>query len=466
VNNYSMRDHGASSPAKVPEAQCFLFLQGPISSFFSRLADALAAQGHRILRVNLCAGDWLLWRRSDAVSYRGSLDGWLDFVQALMARERVTDLVLLAEQRPHHRIAIAAARAAGIRVTVTDFGYLRPDWITLEPDGMSALSRFPRTPEAIRTLAEAVPAQDLRPIHADSFPAQAIWDVAYHLLSWLLWFLYPGYRSHQIHHPVINYLSTGWRLLMRRRRTAAARRSIAAIRKNGRPWWVFPMQMEVDYSLRAYSRFPDGVTPLQAVIESFARCAPDNAILAVKIHPLDPGIRNWAGRVGRIARQVGVAERVVFLDGGALNKLLDGASGVVTVNSTVGLWALRAGVPTMTLGAAVYDVADLTWQGTLDAFWQQATPPDPDLLSAFVRAMAGTIQLRGVYYREPGLSVAVQEGAARLQAPAQAALLARLGPAGGGTAKAPHAAIGPLPPRPVLEPVGEELPELLAASGD
>ena len=32
-------------------------------------------------------------------------------------------------------------------VAVTDFGYLRPDWIVLERDGMGAESRFPRDPD-------------------------------------------------------------------------------------------------------------------------------------------------------------------------------------------------------------------------------------------------------------------------------------------------------------------------------
>jgi capsular polysaccharide export protein len=461
-----MRDDGADGALRPEGTQCFLFLQGPISPFFARLAGALAAQGHRIVRINLCPGDRLFWRRTGGADYRGSLAEWPGFVAALMARERVTDLVLLGEQRPHHRAAIAVAKAAGIRVIVTDFGYLRPDWITLEPDGMGALSRFPRDPQAIRDLAAAVPAPELRPVHADDFPAQARWDVVYHLASWLLWFLYPGYRSHQIHHPVVNYLGTGWRLLRRPGRTQAAQRAIQALREGGRPWWVFPMQMEVDYSLRAYSPFQDGVAPLEAVVASFARCAPADAMLAVKIHPLDPGVRDWAARVRRIAGAAGVPGRVVFLDGGSLDELLAGARGVVTVNSTVGLWALRAGVATMTLGAAVYDVPGLTWQGALDAFWQEAPPPDPELMTTFVRALAGTIQLRGVYYREPGLSVAVQEAAARLQAPAQAALAARLGPAGGATAKAPRAAIGALPhPAPDAAP-DALVPGLLAASGD
>jgi capsular polysaccharide export protein len=424
--------------------QCFLFLQGPISTFFSRLGDALSAEGHRVIRVNLCFGDWLMWRRAGAISYRGSFERWPAFIEDLMEREKVTDLVLLAEQRPFHRVAIAAAAKKNIRVTATDFGYLRPDWITLEPDGLSALSRFPRTAEGIRRLARAVPAADLSPIYADSFPRQAVLEVVYNILSWLLWFLYPGFRSHQIHHPVVNYISTGLRLLMRRRRSASADDEIAALHEGTRPWFVFPMQMEVDYSLRAYSTFPDGVAALETVIASFARHAPRDAVLVAKLHPLDPGVRRWKHIIEGIAAAKGAAGRVKFLDGGNLERLLEGARGAVMVNSTVGIWSIRAGIPTMALGAAIFDVPGLAWNGTLDAFWQKSPPPDPALAEAFFRALAGTIQMRGVYYQDPGLQVAVTEAVKRLDAKAQQRLLAMLEPRAMLNAKAPHAAIVPL----------------------
>jgi capsular polysaccharide export protein len=440
---------------KLPRgSQCFLFLQGPISPFFARLATALEARGHRALRVNLCLADRLQWLRPGAVNYRGSLAAWPDFIANLMAREAVTDLVLLGEQRPYHRAAILAARAANIRVTVTDYGYLRPDWITLEPDGMNALSRFPCTQAAIAELDATAPEPQLTPRYADSFPKQAAWEVTCNLLSSLLWMLYPGYQNHHIHHPIPNYLGTGWRLVTRSRHAAHAERCIEQLHASARPWWLFPMQMEVDYSIRAYSPLGDMRLALAVVIDSFARNAPAEGILVIKIHPLDPGLRNWADRVRRLATRAGVADRVVFLDGGALEDLLRGARGVVTVNSTVGLWALRAGVAAVTLGAAIYDVPGLTWQASLDTFWRQATPPDEQLLGQFIRALTNTIQIQGVFYREPGLSAAVQAAATWLQADRQAQLAARLAPAAvRGTAKAPGAGINPAarPNRPAID---------------
>ncbi len=67
----------------------------------------------------------------------------------------ITHLLLLGDQRPHHhRIAIEEAKARGAEIICAELGYLRPDWLVLERDGMSTFSRMPRDPQTIRTLAQ------------------------------------------------------------------------------------------------------------------------------------------------------------------------------------------------------------------------------------------------------------------------------------------------------------------------
>ena len=392
----------------------FLFLQGPITPFFAELATELERRGHRALRVNLCLGDRLFWRRPGSVNFRGSRAQWPAFIAELVDREGVTDLVLLGEQRFYHKVAVSVAKARGARVMVTDFGYLRPDWIVLEPDGMSGDSTFPRDPESVMALAAEAPPPDVAQRYRDSFFNQAVWDMAYHISTALMPWTHPGYRSHQVHHPALVYVGTGLHLLKTRWSGPRAERRLETVQASGAPYWVMPLQMENDLSLRAYSPFPDMKTPIHQVIRSFADHAPAEARLLIKVHPLDPGVRNWARIVRRSAERWGAAGRVDFLDGGPLQKMLEGSRGVVTVNSTVGIWALRAGAPTLTLGSAVYDIEGLTFQGGLDQFWSQGRPPRPELLDAFIRALAHTTHIRGVYYSRQGLDAAVAAAADRL----------------------------------------------------
>lgn len=394
--------------------QVFLFLQGPITPYFAHTADELEARGHRCLRVNLCIGDVLFWRRPGAINYRGRREKWPAFIADLIDREGVTDLMLLGEQRFYHKVAIAAAKARNLNVTVTDFGYLRPDWITLERDGMSGDSCFPREPEAVMALAENLPEPDLEPRFKDSFKTQIVWDIAYHMFSNWLWFLFPFYRSHQIYHPALVYLGTGLHILKAKFTAPRVDRFVAKLKADKTPFYVLPLQMENDFQLRAYSPYYDFKAPIHAVVASFAKNAPANSRLVIKAHPLDPAMRNWARIVRRSAAKHGVSGRVDFVDGGNLAIMLDASQGCITVNSTVGLWSMRVAVPTMTLGTAVYDIEGMTFQGPLDRFWTEARPPRPELWHAFVRAIVAHIQIRGVYYGKEGLAAAVQATASRL----------------------------------------------------
>lgn len=402
---------GEAAPAK---PSVVLFLQGPISPFFPMLAAALEAGGLRTLRVNLCVGDWLFWRRAGGLNYRGRAAEWPAYIHDLMAREGVTHVILLGEQRDYHKAAVAAAEALGARVIATDFGYLRPDWIAFEYDGLTGASHMPKTAAGIQALADACPPVDLTPRFRDPFWAMAKADLLYHLSTWALWFLYPGYRSHHPNHPVITYWGMGLRLMLQKRRARAADREIAAAEAMDGPVFTFPLQIARDFSIRAYSPYPDLDTPIRDVVQSFALHAPRNARLIVKIHPMDPGLRSWRRVVMTAAEAGGVADRVRFIDGGDLARLIDISAGVVVVNSTVGLLSLQRETPTIALGEAVYDVPGLTATDGLDAFWSAPPKPDAELTKAFMRAAAGAHMVRGTFYSEPGLTAGVKAAAARI----------------------------------------------------
>ncbi|MEL7140183.1 MAG: hypothetical protein AAFP67_14090, partial [Pseudomonadota bacterium] len=118
-----------------------LFLQGPASTLWSEIADRFEAQGHRVHRVNLSFGDWLYWRRRGALNYRGSLGEWERWLEALLRREGVSDILYFADRLPYHRVAARVAAQLGVRAWAVENGYLRPDWLTLEPIAMGRFSR-------------------------------------------------------------------------------------------------------------------------------------------------------------------------------------------------------------------------------------------------------------------------------------------------------------------------------------
>ena len=403
----------SQEPENAPRQRRFLFLQGPITPFFDEMGARLRELGHGVHRINLCLGDKLFWRGPGAVDFKARKEKWPAFIAAFLDTHAITDIVLLGEQRFYHRVAIAAAKARGISVVATDFGYLRPDWIVFEFDGLGRDSQFPRDPAAILALAETLPPPDLSTRYRDSFLNQAVMDVAYHVAS-----LIPGffrhYESHQIYHPFQVYAGTLFRIVTRRRANRRADAIIGRLKRSGGPLFLMAMQMETDFSVRAYSAYADLDTAIEEVTRSFARHASPDAQLLIKVHPLDPAVKNWYRRVTAIAKRAGVPDRVHYLGGGNLGDITESVQGVITINSTVGLRAIVDRLPTHAMGEALYKIPGLTHEGPLDRFWTEGRPPDPELREAFLRGIAHCLQIRGVYYARPGLDAAVDAAVHRL----------------------------------------------------
>src|SRR5204862_1929120 len=140
-----------------------------------------------------------------------------------------------------------------VAATVTDFGFLRPDWIVVERGGLNGDSRSPRDAARIRALAEGLPPLDRRVRYPHRPVVQAAWDMAFHLSTTFWPWPYPHFRRHTLNSPVLNYLGTGkrWSMAWLERRRA---REVAE-RIAGQRHYLFAMQMEDDYSLRAYSPY-------------------------------------------------------------------------------------------------------------------------------------------------------------------------------------------------------------------
>jgi len=400
---------------RMPPTPHLVFLQGMPSPFYRQIAQHLKAQGWRVTRINLCTGDWLFWHGEDAISYRGRHSQWPRFIAQFLTEQGVTHVLLLGENRRYHRQAVDIALELGIQVVVNDFGYIRPDWITFERNGMSGGSLFPRDPVAIRAMAAELPDIDWTPRFADSAFHMARGDLLYNLSNLFMGWLYPFYRrSDRRPHTLIYTPASGLRLLTNRLRQKRTEQSVQQLIASQQAYYLFPLQLDFDFQIVAYSPFDGIASSIAHVVASFARHAPKHALLLLKEHPWDPALKNWERILQREAARWGVGDRVQYLRGGHLDSLITHAQGVVTVNSTTGMRALQLGRPLVVLGQAVFDVPGMTHQGGLDSFWTQATAPDASLVRDFLKAVAAALQIRGVFFEEEGLRLAAQEAARRL----------------------------------------------------
>lgn len=392
----------------IPErsAPVILFLQGPPSVFWSELAREFEAQGARTLRVNLAAGDWLYWRKSGAIDYRGTLADWPAFLEALIRDEKVTDIVYYTDRLPYHVDAARIAERTGVLCHSIEFGYLRPDWLTLERGGMGSFSHFPNDPALIRSIAAKAPAPDMQVRFSHTFLQEAVNEVLYNMATYFGRPFYRRYQADKYYDPFFEYVRWVPRLLFSGRAARKADRLCAEFLQ--KRFFMLAMQLQSDYQIRSNAHYPHLKVMLEEVIGSFAASARPEDHLLIKLHPLDNGVERWEAAVEAIARRHRVEDRIAVIDGGDLGALIKASKGVIVVNSTVGLHSIQAGRPTKVLGIAVYDIAGLTHQGPLASFWTDPEPVTDDLARALVAALAATIQVKGNFYNRAGRAAGVR----------------------------------------------------------
>ena len=391
----------------------FLFLQGPHGPYFAMLADALRERGHRALRININGGDKVDWP-GEATDYRGTFRNWPLFFDDFIVNHGVTDLILYGDCRPYHTSAHGMARLRGLRVHCMEEGYIRPDFLTLQDDGVNGNSTLPLDPQWYIDQAEGLPEYEgVLPAVPSTFRARARNTMRNGLASALMRPYFPFYRTHRPHSFLLESVAWCCKLLMRR---SEERRSLAVwTAVKDRPYFTLPLQLNSDYQIRVHSPFGNMRAALRFVIKSFARHAPDGVSLLIKRHPLDPGLVAWGRLTQRLATHYGVADRVFYLPDWDIAEVVGKSLGVVTVNSTVGTLALNSGKPVVVLGHAVYKVPGVVHRTGLDDFWAAPRQPDMALYSAFRRVLVDRCLIRGGLLSDEGLQLLVANAIERLE---------------------------------------------------
>jgi capsular polysaccharide export protein len=141
---------------------------------------------------------------------------------------------------------------------------------------------------------------------------------------------------------------------------------------------------------------------LALTIDGFAKGAPGHHHLVIKAHPLENGRHPLKKEVARLAQASGVSDRVHFVRGGKLARLLNEARSAVTVNSTAGQQVLWRGIPLKVFGKAVYAKPEFVSDQPLAEFFATARRPDLPAYRDYRRFLLETSQLPGGYYAARG----------------------------------------------------------------
>lgn len=400
IGHTGSNDISMTTPQRV-----FLFLQGPHGPFFGALGRMLRRTGAKVLRVGFNAGDKAFWRHGASyIPYRGKPADWPDAFCGLLDLHSVTDIVLYGDTRAIHANAIRIARDRNLTVHVFEEGYLRPYWITYERSGSNGHSRLMdmSVADMRSALGNADVEAPLPPARWGDMRQHIFYGALYH---WFVMFTNRGYANFRPHRALP--VTREFRLYLRRLMLLPAHsieRRIATwrIRSGSFPFHLALLQLEHDSSFQAHSPFATMSDFLGVVIAGFAKGAPRHHHLVFKAHPLEDGRVPLRSDILDLARNHGIEDRVHFVRGGKLARLLDDAISAVTINSTAGQQALWRGLPLRILGRAVYDKPEIVSPQPLPDFFANPRRPDGAAYRDMRRYLLETSQVPGGFYSRRG----------------------------------------------------------------
>ncbi|WP_018954484.1 capsule biosynthesis protein [Thioalkalivibrio sulfidiphilus] len=381
----------------------FLLLQGPMGPFFRRLAQEIRLNGGRVSKINLNAGDALFFHGDNCYAYRGDVTGWTDYVSDFVQRHEVDAIVLFGDQRIYHKPMRELCDGLGIELYVFEEGYLRPNYLTLERNGVNGHSSTPRNPVVFNSLPSKPLQETAR--RPTGFYHAIVYAIVYHVAMTLFAWRYPHYQ----HHRKVNALYQGWAWSwgalrwrwLTYRQTPLARLLSGPL--SGR-YFLVPLQVHDDAQIVHWSQYNSVEEFIEEIAQSFAKHASAEDSLVFKHHPMDRAYTDYHRLFRRLRCKTGLGDRLIYVHGIPMPRLLDHARGMVCVNSTTGLSALQHGVPVKILGTAFYDIPGLVSEQPLEQFWRDPGEVDLGFYHQFRNWLLLNNQLDGSFYRRlPGV---------------------------------------------------------------
>lgn len=372
-----------------------VLLQGPLGSFFKRLAREFMSHGDYVTRVCFNGGDEFYAAGDHIIKWNQRPEAWKAWLRDFVIENSVDTIILYGDSRYYHKIARRIGADLDVPVLCLEEGYLRPGYVTAEWGGNNANS--PLMGEVVEPEGVAEPPAEIEP----TFGYQA-WSaiIYYHAKAFRL-YRYRHYKHHRPGSPLGLLEIKGWVTAWPRKyRYQRHDRKIAEelIADYSNRYYLVPLQVAVDSQVTEHSRFDNIPDFIEEVMSSFATYAEKSAMLVIKHHPMDRGFHHYGDFIQQLAIKNEVEDRVVYGFQFDLDILLEHARGCVTINSTVGISAIEIGIPTVTLSNVLYNGIGLATHGNLDKFWPKPVTPDNSCFRQWRSSVIKLSLLAGSFY--------------------------------------------------------------------
>lgn len=377
-----------------------LLLQGPVGTFFHRLAIKMKKNKTKVFKLNFNGGDFLFYPSGKRCKCdEKDLE---NFYENFFKEKKIDAIVMYNDCRLIHAKAIKVAKELGIGIWIFEEGYLRPYCITFEKDGVNANSSLPRDKNFYLSCNISTK-ESIKEIPG-GFKFMAFSTFLY----WLFSFLLTPFFNNKLHHRTLYpfeflfWFRSLYRKYLYKFTEKKLNQKIYSLEKK---YFLAILQVYNDTQIKHH--YKKSIEEfIEELILSFANHARAKSYLIFKHHPMDRGYRNYSKLINGLSQKYHVEGRIFYVHDTYLPTLLKNALGCITINSTVGLSAILEGCPTKVCGNAFYNFEGLAYPKKLQFFWREAHAykPNPNLVLNFKNYLLNTNQFNGNFYKNSFLS--------------------------------------------------------------
>ncbi|EFR9239727.1 capsule biosynthesis protein [Campylobacter coli] len=372
-----------------------LLLQGPVGTFFHRLAIKMEKNKTKVFKLNFNGGDFLFYPNGKRCKCdEKDLE---NFYENFFKEKKIDAIVMYNDCRLIHAKAIKVARKLGIGIWIFEEGYLRPYCITFEKDGVNANSSLPRDKNFYLS-CNILTKESIKEIPG-GFKFMAFSAFLY----WFFSFLLAPFFNNKLHHRTLYpfeflfWFRSLYRKYLYKFTEKKLNQKIYSLEKK---YFLAILQVYNDTQIKHH--YKKSIEEfIEELILSFANHARAKSYLIFKHHPMDRGYRNYSKLINGLSQKYHVEGRIFYVHDTYLPTLLKNALGCITINSTVGLSAILEGCPTKVCGNAFYNFEGLVYPKKLQFFWREAHAykPNPSLVINFKNYLLNTNQFNGNFYK-------------------------------------------------------------------
>ncbi len=374
-----------------------LIVQGDWEAGMSLLAQDLQDAGHEVGKVVFCAPDLLFYRLRgiETHTFRQPIEEFYEWLRELVRTRNYDTFFLYNHYRPYNQVAWKLAAEMNLGCQVFELGLIRPNCVMVFSRDRMPIREVPAIWKDVLAGTHQ-PQQPVMPpeLSQVSTAVKMFQFCANYLFSRITSPLFPHFvdqRQMNLWHHLKHGMIYLWRFIERSRDSEYD--GLFAGELSGR-YYAVPLQVHSDTQITQCSDFQSIEQFIRLVTRSFRKHAPADTKLVFKVHPMDRGYKDYTDLIAGLDDKLG-GGRIFYVDRVHLPTLLEHSRGVVNINSSVGISGLVHHAPVITLGTAVYNLPELTYQGDLDDFWTKAQGPAQVRVKQFVNLLLETNQGRG-----------------------------------------------------------------------